>query len=65
MQQHLKLEALRALILYPQHRLYPILAQRHAVDQIEVVRPRALGIIAKLLRRQAEVHRDAVVAAGG
>lgn len=45
MQQHLELEALLALVLHMQHRLQPILSQRHTVDQTKVIAPRLLGTL--------------------
>lgn len=61
--QHLELKALFARIVHIQHRLQPILAQRHAVDQPELVRPRLPRIGTEMLVREAEVKFHRVVAA--
>lgn len=63
MQQHLELEALASGVVHIQHRLQPILAQRHAIHQPELVGPRLFRFRAEMLVRESEVDLDTAIAA--
>jgi hypothetical protein len=63
MQKHLKLKTRLALVPHGQHRLQPIPAQRDAVHERKLVRPRLLRILTDLSRRQTEIERDRVIPA--
>ena len=61
MQQHLKLEALRAFVLHIEHGLQAVLRQRHRIYETEVKRPGFLRFGAELSRAEAEVEFYSVV----